>query len=338
MAQSTYPKPVAEVVETLTDICRHQKRSELVELLQSAHAHFDATNYDNWNGGTTTWALRLEVPTLLFAIAQQRLADIEKELADKLLFLDRLFPNDPLGEVSITPVTSSEMALGQRMAPSEIDVRRLWKDGYLRLFLSHVSRHKAKVARLKDELLKYGVSAFVAHEDIEPNLEWQNEISLALRSMHALAALVTDDFHSSNWTDQELGWALGRGVPVLPVRLGADPYGFVGKIQAVSGTLEDVPSLALNIVKALLRSDLIRGHMKRALVEAFECSDSFATAKLVKNVLVTVEDFSEDEKERIRQACKMNSQVSGSFGVASAINRTFGEPKPVEVTADDVAF
>src|SRR6185437_50205 len=279
MLENSYPKPIADVVATLTDICRHQNRAELVELLENSHAHFDATDYDNWNGGTTTWALRLEVPIPLFAAAQKRLSGIEKELGEKLDFLDRLYPNDPLGEVTITPLTSPEMALGQRMAPSDVDVRRLWRDGYLRLFLSHVSQHKIQVSKLKGELLENGISAFVAHEDIEPNLEWQNEISLALRSMHALAALVTLDFHSSKWTDQEVGWALGRGVPVLPVRLGADPYGFVGKIQAVPGTLDVPEALAISITRALLRSSQLRGGMRSALVQALENSKSYATAR-----------------------------------------------------------
>ena len=33
-----------------------------------------AINYDNWNGGTYTWALRLEVPVPLYATLEPRLA------------------------------------------------------------------------------------------------------------------------------------------------------------------------------------------------------------------------------------------------------------------------
>ena len=324
---------------TLTDICRHQKRLELVELLENAHAHFDVTNYDNWNGGTTTWALRLEVPVALFASAQSRLSEIEKELGQKLDFLDRLNPNDPLGEVSLTPLTSTEMALGQRMAPSDIDVRRLWRDGYFRLFLSHVSQHKVQVSNLKSELLDRGISAFVAHEDIEPSLEWQNEISLALRSMNALVALITPDFHASSWTDQEVGWALGRGVPVIPLRLGADPYGFVGKIQAMRGSLDDPASLAANITQTLLRGNQTRGHMRRAVVEAFEQSQSFVAAKTLKNIVVTIDDFTDEEKERLRNTCTSNIQVSGSSGVVEAIYAAFGSPNLASTSSgDDVPF
>jgi hypothetical protein len=338
MRDSAYPKPVVDVVATLTDICRHQKRSALVELLENAHAHFEETDYDNWNGGTTNWALRLEVPVVLFASAQPCLSDIEKELGQRLDFLDRLYPNDPLGEVTITPLTSAEMALGQRMAVSNTDVHRVWRDAYFRLFLSHVSQHKEHVSHLKTALLEMGISAFVAHEDIEPSLEWQSEISLALRSMHALAALITPNFHGSNWTDQEVGWSLGRGVPVIPVRLDADPYGFVGKIQAIRGALTDPTSLASDITQALLRSTQVHGHMRRALVEAFQNANSFAAAKRIKGVVVTVDDFTEDEKERLRNACTSNNQVCHSWGVTDAIYDAFGAPKTSASTDNETPF
>lgn len=92
MAEESFPKSVSDVMVTLTDICRHQKRMELVELLEHAHAYFEIINYDNWNGGTTTWAFRLEIPVVLFASVQRRLEDIEKELGQKLNYLDRLYP------------------------------------------------------------------------------------------------------------------------------------------------------------------------------------------------------------------------------------------------------
>ncbi len=62
-------------------------------------------------------------------------------------------------------------------------------------------------------MARYHISGFVAYETIDPGELWQREIEAALRSMHAMAALITPDFHDSKWTDQEVGWALGSGVP-----------------------------------------------------------------------------------------------------------------------------
>ncbi len=223
MREAEFPKPVGDVVATLADIFRHQSRTEVAELLDSAHASFDHIEYDNWNGGTYTWALRLEVPVTVFASIEPRLSKIEKELLGKLSYFDRLFPNDHLGVVTVSPIAPGAYVVGQRVAPSEIEVRRLWPDGRFRLFLCHVSKHKVAVAKLKAELELRGVAGFLAHEDIEPSLEWQREIELALRSMQAIAALITTDFDTSAWTDQEVGWAFGRGLLVVPVRLEANP-------------------------------------------------------------------------------------------------------------------
>ncbi|NBV24079.1 MAG: TIR domain-containing protein, partial [Proteobacteria bacterium] len=194
---------MSEVTATLAEIFRHQSQSEFLELIENAHARFDEINYDNWNGGTTTWALRLEVPVPLFATVEPRLKTVEEEVLSKLSYLARLHPNDPVGEVTVTPIDPGASALGQRMAPAEIEVRRLWPEGRFRLFLSHLAKHKVEVSKLKDELALYGISSFVAHEAIQPSLEWQREIELALRSMHGLLALITPDFNASFWTDQE---------------------------------------------------------------------------------------------------------------------------------------
>jgi hypothetical protein len=341
MPNAIFPVPVSEVIVTLADIFRHQRRGELLELIENAHAHFDETNFDNWNGGTYTWALRLEVPVPLYASVESRLAAIEKEIGAKLSYIERLHPNDQVGEVTVTPITPGASMLGQRMAPSETEVRRLWPDGHFRLFLSHVSKHKVAVSKLRDELASYGIAAFVAHENIEPSLEWRDEIELGLRSMHGLAALITADFHASYWTDQEVGWALGRGVLVLPIRLGADPYGFAGKVQAIKGDLDYLGGVAGPILRALLTNPQTHGEMRRALVTAFRGATSFPMALALRDYVIAVTDFTDEEKMALRSACVENAQVAGAYGVRAAIYNAFGEPPDPKSTvrgATDVSF
>jgi hypothetical protein len=50
------------------------------------------------------------------------------------------------------------------------------------LFLSHLASLKVTVGKLKLSLRKYAISGFVAHEDIDPTKEWQDEIEAALFS------------------------------------------------------------------------------------------------------------------------------------------------------------
>ena len=89
-----------------------------------------------------------------------------------------------------------------------------------RLFISHISKDKSKALRLKDSLKPYGISGFVAHEDIHPTLEWQDEIERALRVMDAFIAIHTAGFSSSYWTQQEVGFAIGRDVKVISFKMG----------------------------------------------------------------------------------------------------------------------
>lgn len=339
MRESGFPKPVHELVATLAEIFRHQSRSEIVELLESSHAYIDETSFDNWNGGTYTWALRLEVPVSVFASVEPRLADVEKEISTKLNYFARHYPNDHLDEVTISPISPTSPVLGRRMSPPDLEVRRLWSTGRFRLFLSHVSAHKVEVASLKRELKRQGVSAFVAHEDIEPSLEWRDEIELGLRSMHALAALITPDFHASAWTDQEIGWALGRGILVIPIRFGADPYGFAGKFQGISGSLKQASLLATAIVDALLLNQQTYGEMKRAFVHAFREAASFEMAQILRRRVLSIPDFTDEEKASLRNACTENEQVANAFGVPEAIYKAFGSPPVQKPTIkDDIPF
>lgn len=342
MAEDGFPRPVSDIVATIADLFRQQNRAEIAELLECAHARFEQTDYDNWNGGTYSWALRLEVPVPVFAGVEAKLESIEKDVVAKLKHFHRALPNHNLSEVTIVPDSAATPRQGTRNTPPSADVARLWRPGRFRLFLSHLAVDRVAVSKIKEALAHRGVDAFVAHEDIEPSLQWQSEIELALRSMHALAALVTPAFHQSKWTDQEVGWALGRGIPVVPVRLGADPYGLFGKFQGVPGSFERPADLAVSLVAALLVNPSSTVEMRRSLVRAFQEADSFVEAIALKELLIKAKGFDDSEKAALHGACVENNQVVGAFGVVRAINRLIGEsPKPSvrpKPDADEVPF
>lgn len=123
-----------------------------------------------------------------------------------------------------------------------------------RLFISHVSKDKDKATRLKACLADHQINGFVAHEDIHPTLEWQAEIERALLTMDAMVAVHTPGFSASNWTQQEVGFALGRGVKVISFKLGEDPTGFISKRQALARQGRSAEDIASEIAR-LLRAD-----------------------------------------------------------------------------------
>ena len=63
---------------------------------------------------------------------------------------------------------------------------------------------------------------------------------------------MTDEFQDSDWTDQEIGFAMGRKKPIVSVRMGTDPYGFIGKYQGIASNWEDAP---LKIIKILMTEE-----------------------------------------------------------------------------------
>lgn len=124
----------------------------------------------------------------------------------------------------------------------------------LRVFISHISEHKDKATRLKTCLTPYGISGFVAHEDILPTLEWQHEIERALYAMDAFIAIHTKGFSQSFWTQQEIGFAYARGVKIISLKMGEDPTGFISKQQALARRDRTAEQIAEE-VDALLADD-----------------------------------------------------------------------------------
>lgn len=136
-----------------------------------------------------------------------------------------------------------------------------------RLFISHVSKDKDKATRLKEALAPFGIDGFVAHEDIHPTLEWQGQIERALHTMDAFVAFLTEGFSASCWTQQEVGFAFGRGTKVISFKMeDEDPTGFISKQQALPRRSRNAEAVAKEIVGILKLDERTR----QRLVEAEE--------------------------------------------------------------------
>jgi TIR domain len=190
-----------------------------------------------------------------------------------------------------------------------------WREGFLRLFISHISALKADVANLKNWLESYNISGFIAHVDIEPTKKWQGEIELALNTADALVAVLTPGFHESKWTDQEIGFALGRGLLVISVKMGLDPYGFMGHEQALACGRELSLPIARQIFEIFLKHKQTQKRMSESLVSRFENSDSFADAKKNIGLLELAVYWDKQLSEAVAAAVEENRQINGSFGV-----------------------
>lgn len=177
------------------------------------------------------------------------------------------------------------------------------------LFISHRDKDKVLANEIKQHLEFYGVSSFVAHEDIEPSEEWIKTIEAKLFSMDALLALLTDGFSSSVWTNQEVGVAYGRGVFILSVRLGEDPKGFVGKFQALRPKANDAKVLSQQIVKHLLSNDKTKDKMIDTYFDSLKDKFNYAASEEWTTPINAIKEISNEQAEKLVKIYNENSQA-----------------------------
>lgn len=199
-----------------------------------------------------------------------------------------------------------------RLASREGDESRSWGAGTFRLFISHTHANRERAARLRDLLRRWDVDAFVAHEDIAPTREWENEIQVALRTCHAVCALITPDFAASKWCDQEVGFAVARGILVVPLKLGADPHGFIAKVQAVTPPAGSRPHEVASLVfEALALNPATAGAIAPAIVRRYATSESYEATREAFALLRTIQEgaWTEVMLEEVERAAGDNRQV-----------------------------
>ena len=100
-------------------------------------------------------------------------------------------------------------------------------------------------------------------------LAWQTQIELGLSTCDSLRALSDPAFHMSQWTDQEIGFAMGRGVPVYSICVGEIPYGFIGRFQALNGVNKDPKKVVLEVFNAYRKNKQTEKRLSEVLVNMF---------------------------------------------------------------------
>ena len=102
----------------------------------------------------------------------------------------------------------------------------------MKIFLSYHHDDNKLAGKIKHYIEReYGINVFLAHEDISPTQEWRERIIHELESCDVFIGLLTESYKESEWTDQETGFALARGIYMISVNAGLVPYGFLSKYQ-----------------------------------------------------------------------------------------------------------
>lgn len=327
------PGKMEHCLATLSILYGQEGKREKQEIIVNAQVRVhEEWSSDNWNGGTYGHALYLTVPATLYLKSVRRRTEVQNEIKEDINKIHNV-ENEFIEEVFLEMEEVKDQdwrgdsGVLQRFHRTTTPTaeQRIWGEGGYRLFLSHKAEVKREAAELKRQLEPFGVCCFVAHMDIHPTKEWQDEIESALASMDAFVALITKQFHDSLWTDQEVGFAVGRGVPIIAVKLGRDPYGFLGKFQALSCGWDGAH---LELVKLLIKHP----RMLNAYIEAVRKCSSFDRGNVLSQILPDIDELTKDQASQLMAAYNENFELRGSFGFNGTKAHSYGKGLAVHLS------
>lgn len=319
------PKQIDRYLAAISKLYETNGLVEYQSVIVNAQVRVDEEwSYDGWDGGTYGHALFLTLPERLYStiikdkdyIQNKIREDINKVCNIQREFIDEVFLEIEVKDNQEWRKQSGLLITEKRQASPDSE-KRIWNENEYRVFLSHKANVKREVATIKEKMSLYGVNCFVAHKDIHPTQEWQDEIENALLSMDAFVALMTEDFHESEWTDQEIGFAFGRGIPIIAVKLGRDPYGFIGKFQALSSNWKD---LSKQLVKHLIKNE----RMLDAFIVATTNCTSYDHGNTLAEIFPFIEKKSNYQVEKLIKANNDNNQTRDSFGFKGTMPPQYG--------------
>ena len=307
---------------TVAELLKEEKHTEAHRIFTGGDVASFVVDHDNWDGGMDFYSVEITIDVKTYVDLRKR--GIVEEVCGQITEAFNVCMNnipDSVRSVSLTPSSTATFDERKIAEPSSY-----WKVGYYKVFISHVSKYKESASNLKLKLEPYGISAFVAHEDIKPSKEWEVEIEKALFSMNALCAILTPDFCESSWCDQECGYAFGRNVLTIPIEKGQLPYGMFGKIQAIKSEGKNAHQIAERVFEAIVDNDKSRADYTHMLMNLILNNKSEELINQWISVLLRINTIERADLEYF------NSHVSDVVNLISesnlySINKLFTDNK-----------
>jgi len=187
----------------------------------------------------------------------------------------------------------------------------MWRSGMVRLFLSHSAIQKSFIADVANELAVVGIHGFVAHDAMEYSKPWQEQIEKALRSMEVFVAIVHPEFVDSAWCHEEVGWALGRRVPLYVVRMGNDPNGFTGRDQWPSGFGKSAKEIAALIHSWVATVPELGASIIDSLFKELAAAGDYWSAGAAAARVAALGSLSDEDFSRLNEIWWSNNQLYG---------------------------
>jgi len=199
----------------------------------------------------------------------------------------------------------------------------------LRLFLSYSHKDKRIAGAIKEAFNHYGIEAFLAHENIQVGQEWRNTILNNLKQFDVFVAIVSKNFTDSNWTDQEVGFAICQEKTIVPISIdGQMPYGFLEMIQAItkfecreykknrysSEIILDCKESVFEIIRIIASKPEFKENLKDILIRSLSNIFSYANAEKHFEILNSLQPFSKEQINEIINQSIQNNQIYPANG------------------------
>src|SRR3989344_4581354 len=195
--------------------------------------------------------------------------------------------------------------------------KEIWDKNYkgksLRIFVSYSSNDRKVVGEIKNSIERFGLSVFLAHEDIIPSSDWQIEI--------------INNFISSDWTDQESGMAVALDKFILPINVETVPYGFINRWHAFKFDISNLENSCLGVIKVIREISPFQDYLKDCMIASLELARSFYVANPISEELLKFQHFTSDQVNQIIRNAIRNNQFRMSSSGKKLINEIISKYK-----------
>lgn len=203
---------------------------------------------------------------------------------------------------------------------------------FIRAFISYSIEDRLLAGCLRDELKRYGILPFIAHDDIQLSEEWLKRIESEILSCDAFFPILTNNFRRSKWTDHEVGIAVAHKKAIFPLNAELMPYGFLSRYQGSElkyrvnrrifpdeeyCNIED--SSIFRIIDAIDYRKSLQTQFTNGLVQALKKINGFRRAEKIIKYLET-KNLTAQQVNKIIEHAIENNQVHSAYGCIDFLN------------------
>lgn len=161
----------------------------------------------------------------------------------------------------------------------------------MRIFVSHSSRDIALVAPLEAQAKAMAIEVYLHEHDAQPGTALATKLLAALAGCDALLVLITKNSIGSPYVHQEIGAALGRGIPIIPLvenEIPGEQLAMLQGIEYIEYDPFDTESALRQLTVHLHRTQITRLQQQAASTEAAAAQAKTAVVLLAILLVVLV--------------------------------------------------